>query len=111
VGEHDRFIEKFFAIHEVRARHVPVSPDHRRERPFALGNNEIRRHTTALGAGIRDVVDRDLAALFDSRFLYIERSFLVVIEVAKEIGTLWQNRPDQAKKERGNEVCQFANDG
>lgn len=57
-----------------------MPPNHGRERPFAIGHNKISRHAAALGAGVRNVVNRDVAAAVDASFLDFEGSSVVVIE-------------------------------
>jgi hypothetical protein len=61
-----------------------MSPDHGGKRSLALGDDQIRRHASALRAGIGNIVDGDVAALFDTGFLHVERSFLVIIKVTQQ---------------------------
>ena len=56
-----------------------MSPDHSGERPLAAGHDQIGWDASALGAGVRDVVDGDIAAVLDADLLQIERCFLVVV--------------------------------
>ena len=65
-----------------------MTPDHGREGAVAFGDDEIRGHGAALGTGVGDVVDRDIAALVDGGFLDAQGRFLIVVEVAEGIGVL-----------------------
>src|SRR5258708_2285939 len=86
--EHHSFVEKFLAVAEGRALHIPMSPDHRSEWTLAFGNDEICTDTAALGTGIGHIVDGYIASLLNTGFLNIKRRFLVVLEVPEKIGGL-----------------------
>jgi len=48
--------------------------------PLAIGNKKIGRHAATLGAGVRNVVNGDIAAAVDAGFLDFEESSMVVVE-------------------------------
>ncbi len=65
-----------------------MSPDHSGERPLAAGHDQIGWNPSALGTGVRDVVDGDIAAVLDADLLQVERCFLVVVEVSQNVSVL-----------------------
>jgi hypothetical protein len=65
-----------------------MSPDDGSEWRFAFGDDQIGGHAAAFGAGVRNVMDRNVAAWLDSCFLNVEWRFLIVVEVAEQIGSL-----------------------
>ena len=57
-----------------------MSPEDCSEGARAVGHHYVGGHAPALGAGIGDVVDSHAAAMFDTRFLDVERSVGIVVE-------------------------------
>ena len=88
VRQHHRFVEKFFAIFFLRARHAPVAINHRRKRPFARRYDEICGHIAAVRSDERcaianrrfvaDVVNLDAIALLHAGLRHFERLIFVV---------------------------------
>src|SRR5258708_24741617 len=97
MSERHGFLQELLAVAHGGVLPIPVSPDHCREWAFALGDYQVGRHSATLGTGVGNVVDRDVVALLDTGFLEAQGRFLVVVEVAENIGVLsktWSAQED-----------------
>jgi hypothetical protein len=61
-----------------------------------LGDDQIRRHASALRTDVGNIVDGDVAPLFDAGFLHVERSFLVVIKVTQQCSILFKESSQES---------------
>jgi hypothetical protein len=87
--ERESFLKELIFVGERRALLEPVSPDDGGKFAFAMRDDEICRHAVAIGAGIVDLDEHDVVALFNVGFTLLQARFGVVVEAREQIRVGW----------------------
>lgn len=87
--ERESFLKELIFVGEWRALLEPVSPDDGGKRTFTVRDNQIRRHTVAVGAGIIELDEHGVVTLLNVGFTLLQAGFGVVVEAREQVRVGW----------------------